>query len=120
MVAWDVLRATKPGQYTHRDVPLPLGERDCTFLLFEALLVGSGLDSMPSPDIERHPALFPFRARAYLSLLRTAKQFAVHRQGVDMEIVELSQSEPSLRHTAGRGAETTVSRKSDTPSGSRG
>jgi hypothetical protein len=105
MVAWEVLRDIKPGQYTHRDGLLPVGQRACTFLI-EAILVGSGQKSMPIPDIERHPALFPFRTATSSSLLRTAKQFSVHRQGVDMDIVELSQSEPSLRHATGRAVET--------------
>ncbi len=73
--------------------------------LIEAILVGSGQKSMPIADIERHPALFPFRAAAPVSLLRTATQFAVHRQGIDMEIVELSQSEPSPRRTSGRAGD---------------
>ncbi len=92
MVAWDVLRGIKPGQYIHPNGLLPVGQRACTFLV-EAILVGSGQKSMPIPDIERHPALFPFRAAASVGLLRTAKQFSVHRQGLDMEIVELAQIE---------------------------
>ncbi len=90
MVVWRVLRDVKPGQYTHRESLLPVGQRACTFLI-EAILVGSGQRSMPITDIERHPALFPFRAVECLNLLRAAKQFSVHRQGVDMEIVELAQ-----------------------------
>ena len=92
MVTWDVLRDIKPGQYTCRNGPLAVGQRACTFL-FEAILVGSGQNSMPIADLERHPALFPFRATASLSLLRTAKQFSLHRQGVGMEIVELAQQD---------------------------
>ncbi len=92
MVAWGALRDIKPGQYTRGDCLVPVGERASTFLV-EAILLGSGRKSMPIPDIERHPALFPFRAAASVGLLRTAKQFSVHRQGLDMEIVELAQIE---------------------------
>jgi len=56
-------------------------------------LVGSGQRSLPVADIERHPALFPFRTVTSLGALRAAKQFSVHRQGVDMEIVELASRE---------------------------
>lgn len=88
MVSWGILRDIKPGLYAHREGLLQVGTRASTFLV-EALLVGSGQRSMPLMDIERHPTLFPFRTAASLSVLRAAKQFSVHRQGVDMEIVEL-------------------------------
>jgi hypothetical protein len=58
--------------------------------MIEAILVGSGQKSVPVSDVERHPALFPFRSVTSLSALRASKQFSVHRQGVDMEIVELA------------------------------
>ena len=89
MVSWGTLRDIKPGLYAQRERLLPVGARAGTFLV-EAILVGSGQKSMAMTDIERHPALFPFHAAVSLSILRAAKQFAVHRQGVDMEIVELT------------------------------
>jgi len=89
MVSWGMLRDIKPGLYAPREGLLQVGTRGSMFLV-EAILIGSGKKSMPMTDVERHPALFPFRATASLSVLRAAKQFAVHRQGVDMEIVELA------------------------------
>jgi hypothetical protein len=89
MVAWGALRDVKPGLYTHRVGLLNIGARTGTFLV-EAILAGSGQKSMAITDIERHPALFPFKAAASVSVLRAAKQFSVHRQGVDMEIVEMA------------------------------
>jgi hypothetical protein len=89
MVSWGMLRDIKPGLYAHREGLLQVGTHVSTFLV-EALLVSSGQRSIPLMDIERHPALFPFRTAASLSVLRAAKQFSVHRQGVDMEIVELA------------------------------
>lgn len=89
MVAWGVLRDLKPGLYVGCDRPLHVGERAGTFLA-EGLLVGSGQRSLPVLNIERHPAVFPFGTGVSVSILRAAKQFSVHRQGVDMEIVELA------------------------------
>lgn len=91
MVAWGVLRDLKPGLYVGLDRPLDLEARAGTFLA-EALLVGTGRRSLPVLDIERHPAVFPFGTGVSVSILRAAKQFSVHRQGVDMEIVELATS----------------------------
>ena len=88
MVAWGVLRDVKPGLYVPRDRLLSVGPQAGTFLV-EAILVGSGRRSMSVGDIERHPALFPFGDVTSLRILRAAKQFSVHRQGVDMEVVEL-------------------------------
>jgi len=58
--------------------------------LAEALLVGTGRRSLPVLDIERHPAVFPFGTSVSVDILRAAKQFTAHRQGFDMEIVELA------------------------------
>jgi hypothetical protein len=89
MVAWGVLQDLKPGLYVGRDRPFHVGVRAGTFFA-EALLVGTGQKAMAVLDIERHPALFPFGTGVSVSILRAAKQFSVHRQGVDMEIVELA------------------------------
>ncbi len=89
MVGWEALRDVKPGLYTHRDKVVDLGATAST-LLVEALLVGSRQRSLPVSDLERHPALFAFRVSASVGVLRAATQFAVHRQGMDMEVVELA------------------------------
>lgn len=89
MVAWGMLRNIKPGLYSGPCLPLAASERATTFLV-EGLLVGSAQKSIPIANVERHPALFPFKLAASLGILREAKQFSVHRQGVDMQIVELA------------------------------
>jgi hypothetical protein len=89
MVGWGVLRDLKPGLYAQRALSIHAGSRMGPFLV-EAILIGSGKKSLPVPAIEHHPALFPFRTVTSLAALRAAKQFSVHRQGVDMEIVELA------------------------------
>lgn len=89
MVSWGALRNIKPGLYGTPERSLHIGPRAATFLV-EAILVGSQNKSLPVTNIDRHPALFPFQMAASVSVLRAAKQFSVHRQGVDMEIVELA------------------------------
>jgi hypothetical protein len=89
MVAWGALRNIKPGLYGTSDRPLHISARAATFLV-EAVLIGSTQKSLPITNIDRHPALFPFQMAASVSVLRAAKQFAIHRQGVDMEVVELA------------------------------
>jgi hypothetical protein len=43
------------------------------------------------PDtIGKHPALFPFAAVVTVGSFRAARHFSVHRQRVDMGIVELA------------------------------
>ena len=89
MVAWGVLRNIKPGLYGSPERHPHISGRAGTFLV-EAILIGSAQKSLPITNIDRHPALFPFQMAASVSVLRAAKQFSVHRQGVDMEIVELA------------------------------
>jgi hypothetical protein len=89
MVAWGALRNIKPGLYGTPERSLHISQRAATFLV-EAILVGSTNKCLPVINIDRNPALFPFQMAASVSVLRAAKQFSVHRQGVDMEIVELA------------------------------
>jgi hypothetical protein len=89
MVAWGALRDIKSGLYGGPEHVIQLGPRVGPFLA-EAILIGGSQKSMPVANLERHPAIFPFRLSGSISILRAAKQFSVHRQGVDTEIVELA------------------------------
>jgi hypothetical protein len=89
MVSWGALRNIKPGLYGSPERHPHISTRAGTFLV-EAILIGSPQKSLPITNIDRHPALFPFQMAASVGVLRAAKQFSVHRQGVDMEIVELA------------------------------
>ena len=90
MVRWGTLRDSEK-----RGVYLPLSKRleigpDCSELLLEALLLNGSQRAIAVVDLAPHPAIFPFCFEISLHRLRQASQFQVHRQGVDMEIVELS------------------------------
>jgi hypothetical protein len=89
MVSWGTLGNAKPGIYRAMPTSLTIGSRASLFLA-EALVVGSGKRSLAVQEIERHPALFPFRTHLTAATLRGAKQFSLHRQGVDLEMVELT------------------------------
>lgn len=89
MISWGVLSDLKPGLYTGQARKTHTVARTRMFLA-EALLVGSRSKSLPVLDIERHPALFPFDVVVTAGTFRSAKQFSVHRQGTDMDMVELA------------------------------
>jgi len=91
MVNWGVLRDPKPGVYIASPTPV-FPTRRCMQYLVEALLVNGKERSVPVAEIDTHPALFPFRIEVLAQHLRSAKQFNVHREGIDSEIVELSSS----------------------------
>lgn len=91
MVQWGVLKDTDDrGVYVlaaqRRTVNSRLAE-----LLAEALLVDADQSVMAVKQLVRHPAIFPFDVRMSAHQLRKCKQFRVHRQGVDMDVVGLAE-----------------------------
>ncbi len=90
MVQWDVLRDTvKRGSYEAGPRRRRVGPTVGTVLL-EALLVGAEETSVPLGQLTTHPAFFPFDLNVNASHVRSASQFRVHRQGLDLDFVELS------------------------------
>jgi len=89
MVEWGALAdAERKGVYcgtaklTTASVPLQLW-------LLEAYHLADGADSVEAHSLIDSPALFPFALSVGTGDLRQSKRFAVHRQGVDMDVVEL-------------------------------
>ena len=88
MVQWGGLADTNAkGHY----IPIPkrmVIENAVAEILLEALLIHEG-NGIPVDQAMRHPALFPFelnlRAR-----LRQSSRFEVHRQGLDIDVVNLA------------------------------
>lgn len=61
-------------------------------LLLEALLVDKGEGTMQSSQLLNHPSLFPFELGLQPYHLRQSLVFQVHRQGLDLDMVELAHS----------------------------
>ena len=69
-------------------VPAAVGE-----LLLEALLMRHEGGSLPVDQALRHPSLFPFRIELGIHQLRKSSRFDIHRQGLDVDVVALDQTD---------------------------
>lgn len=90
MVQWSALADTlKRGVYARAAEQIAVPELPAEVLL-EALL---RYESKPLAvgEIDRHPAIFPFRLALRTAQLRQSQQFEVYRQGLDTDMVELAQ-----------------------------
>lgn len=59
-------------------------------LLLESLLIDKGEGTMQSSQLLNHPSLFPFELGLQPHQLRQSPVFQVHRQGLDLDMVELA------------------------------
>lgn len=92
IVQWGVLsdgdqRGVYVGGRQPIPVPAPVGE-----LLIEAVLMRHDGESLPVEQALRHPSFFPFRVDLRAHQLRRSPHFAVHRQGLDLDILTLRPS----------------------------
>lgn len=91
MIEWGVLEDTPlAGEYRAPDRRIQLGPT-VGIAIAEALLEDAEGNAMALGMLISHPALFPFDVRIGGAGLRKAKQFRVHREGLDADIVELIQ-----------------------------
>jgi len=93
MVQWGVLiDSDTRGIYKRstKDIVVqpPVGE-----LLLEALLLRSEGRSLLVEQALRHPCFFPFHMALQAQRLRESGRFDVHRQGLDVDIVTLAETE---------------------------
>jgi len=90
MVQWGVLQDTATrGLY----LAMPRRRRVApavATVLIEALLIDAEESSVPLDQLTGHPAVFPFDLDINASLVRSASQFQIHRQGLDSDFVELN------------------------------
>lgn len=90
MATWGVLQpAQEKGvfQATGRSLRMPSLHAE---LLLEALLVHRRGGSIRVEQALRHPMFFPFILELQAHTLRAVPRFAVHRQGVNEDVIELS------------------------------
>lgn len=89
MIQWRALQDTSVrGEY--RGVPgrIPVSHT-VGLVLVEAILVDADESSISLDQLIGHPALFPFDVDVNESHVRNAPPFQVHRQGLDIDHVEL-------------------------------
>ncbi len=89
MVQWGVLRDTDERGVFVLTAARPVSDGIAEVLL-EALLLGAEESALPADQLIGHPALFPFKLGLNTHVLRGARQFRVHRQGLDVDVVGLS------------------------------
>jgi len=96
MVEWKALADTEQkGTYCGAD-RLTSESSALQLWLLEACHVAGDAESVEALSLIDSPALFPFALTVGTGDLRRSKRFAVHRQGVDMDVVE-------VRDATGRG-----------------
>ena len=89
MVQWGVLLDSgDKGVYAGTGKVLAISD-ECSELLLEAVLVHLDGGSIPVDQATRHPAFFPFKLGLSAHRLRRSTRFDVHRQGLNVDVVEL-------------------------------
>ena len=89
MVAWGALMDTGDrGVYSQSSRQVTL-RSDLALLLVEGLLLHAGT-VIPIEQVIEHPALFPFKMDLSAYELRRSARFEVHRQGPDVDVLELA------------------------------
>lgn len=90
MASWGALQKVEGERGAFRPAGPPLAAAGLhAELLLEALLIHRKDGSMPVEYALKHPMFFPFSLALGVQKLRMAPQFAVHRQGVSEDVVEL-------------------------------
>jgi hypothetical protein len=91
MIQWGVLEDTAlAGEYRAQEQRIHLSP-EIGAVIAEALLQDAEGNAMALGVLISHPALFPFDVRAGAASLRNARQFRIHREGLDTDVVELVQ-----------------------------
>ena len=102
IVRWGILKDTeKKGIYRQPLQQLTIG-RTAGDILIQAMLVNNGFKPIPVGQIHTDPALFPFELGISAGQLHSNSLFLVHRQGLDMDLVELSGSSAERADNDGR------------------
>jgi hypothetical protein len=93
LVQWGALSdSDQRGIYVAAKEPIALPDAVAELLL-EALLMRQDGGSLPVDQALRHPGFFPFRLELRAQQIRMSPRFDVHRQGLDVDVVALVQTE---------------------------
>ena len=89
MVAWGVLVDTEERGTYQQGEKLIVVQGDLGEILLEGLLHNEER-ALPVDHLFRHEALFPFRIGLSLHDLHCSPRFRVHRQGMNMDVVDMA------------------------------
>ena len=93
LVDWGVLRSTKTKGHFLLARKMTASIPDLQLWLLEALLRASAADEIEAQQLLRLPESFPFKLSVGVADLRRHEGFNIHRQGLDIDMVGLTQSE---------------------------
>jgi hypothetical protein len=89
LVDWGALTDTETkGVYARAPKPLSVSG-EIALLLCDALLLDNEHHALPANQLLDHPALFAFTHSLTLADLRGRNEFAIHKQGIDGDMVEI-------------------------------
>jgi hypothetical protein len=89
LIAWGVLQESQTRGVYRLSPVRRVASGASARLLVEAVLMGGRSSAGPLADMLRHPALFPFDVRLSSGELRSAPEFDVERQGLDVDVVRI-------------------------------
>ncbi|MCK4626669.1 MAG: hypothetical protein KAV00_15245 [Phycisphaerae bacterium] len=90
IVRWGLLKDTeRRGIYRPLPRKLPIGQ-PVGDILIQALLVNNCFRPIPVGQFHADPVLFPFELMISAGRLRSSGLFQIHRQGLDIDLVELA------------------------------
>jgi len=90
MVEWGTLTETATKGVYEKGKSTRSAEGKVVSLLVESLLIGTRQETIPTGQIKTHPAMFPFKLDLQTQSLRSYPRLAVHRHGLDVDVVGLS------------------------------
>jgi hypothetical protein len=97
IVRWGAMQDTRAhGVYSKRQKQIVAGS-DGSLLLAEAVLVSTGAAALPLSSLLSHPALFPFDITLNAARLRASGRLQIAREGLDVEMVRLTNAYERLK-----------------------
>ena len=90
MADWNTLAESEERGHFRATPPLTTKSKPLQLWLLRASHIAEGKEMIEAAQLLRLPSCFPFKITAGKTDLRRCKDFAVHRQGLDMDMVVIS------------------------------
>jgi predicted small integral membrane protein len=94
MVDWQVLEPTDARGHFVATPQRSTRSKRLQVWLLAAAHVGQGKELVEANELLTLPCLFPFKLTVSKADLRNSKDFELHRQGLDMDMVEMPNGQP--------------------------